>query len=257
MTQLLPPFVLITDNKKFRRVIETRDLETVNLPSGTVSAHEIRQAGMGGELYVNGKTYYVLPCDGCDHVLTGIRRQTQLVYPKDAGYILLRLDVCAGKAVGEAGTGSGAMTLLLARAVGNQGRVVSYEKNTHLAETIEQNLQTETLLPQVEICFCDIAEGISATGLDAFFLDVRDPSGVLGRVHGALAPGGHLGVLAPTANQMTRLLREIRQHPFLITEICETGLRNYKSNPSRFRPEDRMVAHTGYLLFARALQNKD
>ena len=254
MAAPLPPLILVTDNKKFRRVMETRDLEILNLPSGAVSKEQIEQAGAGGVLRVNQKTYYVLECDIHDRVMTGIQRETQLVYPKDAGYILLRLNVFAGKFVGEAGTGSGGLTLIFASAVGVQGRVHTYEKNAHLARAIERNLNVETRLPQVTLHFQDIEAGITETGLDAFFLDVRDPAAVLGQVHQALKPGGHLGILVPTVNQMTRMLWEIREHPFLVTEICETWLRTYKPNPSRFRPEDRMVAHTGYLLFARALQ---
>jgi len=254
MTATLPAFVLITDNKKFRKVINTRDTEIVNLPSGTVSQQEIAEAEMGGVLHINEKTYYVLQCDVHDMVMSGICRQTQLIYPKDAGYIIFRLNAFAGKTVGEAGTGSGGLTVILANAVGSHGKIHTYEKNPHLAKTIEQNLNPWSQYPQVTCHFHDISDGIKEKGMDAFFLDVRDPASVLGQVRNALKPGGHLGVLVPTVNQMTRLLWQIREHPFLITEICETGLRQYKDNPSRFRPEDRMVAHTGYLLFARALK---
>jgi tRNA (adenine57-N1/adenine58-N1)-methyltransferase len=40
---------------------------------------------------------------------------------------------------------------------------------------------------------------------------------------------------------------------FGFIEACEIMLRFYKVVPARFRPVDRMVAHTGYLVFARAL----
>ncbi|MFW6052378.1 MAG: hypothetical protein ACOC8I_00580, partial [Desulfosalsimonas sp.] len=76
----------------------------------------------------------------------------------------------------------------------------------------------------------------------------------LGPVYAALKPGGHLGVLVPTSNQMTKLLWALRDYPFIMTEAAEIFLRTYKTNPSRFRPEDRMIGHTGYLLFARAVR---
>lgn len=45
----------------------------------------------------------------------------------DIAYITMRLGVrCGGKVI-EAGTGSGSMTHSLARAVGERGRVLSYE----------------------------------------------------------------------------------------------------------------------------------
>jgi tRNA A58 N-methylase Trm61 len=77
MTATLPAFVLITDNKKFRKVINTRDTEIINLPSGTVSQQEIAEAEMGGVLHINEKTYYVLQCDVHDMVMSGICRQSQ------------------------------------------------------------------------------------------------------------------------------------------------------------------------------------
>ncbi|MBS3809405.1 MAG: hypothetical protein KGY38_04540 [Desulfobacterales bacterium] len=253
MTENLPPRIVITDNRKFRRVVNTRGTETVNLPTGNISIQEIGKTGVGGIFRANGKKYYVLECDSCDHVMHGIKRDTQIIYPKDAGYILLRLDIFPGKFVGEAGTGSGGMTLLMSKAVGERGRIYTYEKNAQLADRIRKNLQPEEEFENVRLYTRAVEDGISETGLDAFFLDVRDPSEALGPVYSALKPGGHLGVLLPTANQMSRLLWALRDYPFLILEAAEIFLRTYKTNPSRFRPEDRMVGHTGYLLFARAL----
>ncbi|MFW6080369.1 MAG: tRNA (adenine-N1)-methyltransferase [Desulfosalsimonas sp.] len=254
MIQSLPSAIVVTDNRKFRRVVRTSGTDGVNLPSGWISMEAIAETGVGGMFPVNGKKYYVLECDTHDLVMKGIRRDTQIIYPKDAGYILLRLDIFPGKKVGEAGTGSGGLTIIMSRAVGQSGRVYTYEKNANLADRICKNLRPAEEFENVRLCTRAVEEGINETGLDAFFLDVRDPAEALGPVYESLKPGGHLGVLVPTANQMSRLLWALRDYPFLVTEAAETFLRTYKTNPSRLRPEDRMVGHTGYLLFARALQ---
>lgn len=254
MTQFLPGAIVITDNRKFLRVVHTGETDAVNLPNGSISLQEIAEIGLGAIFEVNGKKYYVLECDTYDLVMKGIKRDTQIIYPKDAGYILLRLDIFPGKNVGEAGTGSGGMTLIMARAVGSSGCVYTYEKNENLADRIRKNLRPKEDFENVRLYTRAVEEGIFETGLDAFFLDVRDPSRAMGAVYAALKPGGHLGVLVPTANQMSKLLWAIRDYPFLITETAEIFLRTYKTNPSRFRPDDRMVGHTGYLLFARVLQ---
>ena len=40
---------------------------------------------------------------------------------------------------------------------------------------------------------------------------------------------------------------------FAFVEVCELLLRYYKPEPARIRPTDRMVAHTGFLVFAGEL----
>ncbi|MFN7036618.1 MAG: tRNA (adenine-N1)-methyltransferase, partial [Bellilinea sp.] len=43
----------------------------------------------------------------------------------------------------------------------------------------------------------------------------------------------------------------LRQFNFAFVDVCEILLRYYKPEPERLRPVDRMVAHTGFLIFAR------
>jgi len=40
-------------------------------------------------------------------------------------------------------------------------------------------------------------------------------------------------------------------------EVLEILLRKYKCVADRLRPDDRMVAHTGYLLFARKVRENE
>src|SRR6266496_1176060 len=55
------------------------------------------------------------------------KRRAQPIYPKDLAAIIVRADVSPGDLVIEAGTGTGALTLAVLRAIGPTGRVVSYE----------------------------------------------------------------------------------------------------------------------------------
>src|SRR5258706_296605 len=55
------------------------------------------------------------------------RRRAQPIYPKDLAAIIAHADVSPGDLVIEAGTGTGALTMAVIRAVGPSGRVVSYE----------------------------------------------------------------------------------------------------------------------------------
>lgn len=182
-----------------------------------------------------------------------LRRTTQIVYPKEAGYILLKMSIGPGCRVVEAGTGSGALTAVLAHAVRPTGRVYSYEVRPEMQRLARRNLERMNLADVVEFKERDIAQGFDETGVDAVFLDLPNPWDYLEQAHAALVNGGYLGSLLPTANQVTRLLEALEPSRWGMVEVEEILLRPYKAVAARFRPEDRMVAHTGFLIFARAL----
>jgi len=80
--------------------------------------------------------------------------------------------------------------------------------------------------------------------------------GYIGQVRAALRPGGFFGSIVPTTNQVSMLLSSLERHEFEFVEVSELSLRYYKPVPERLRPTDRMVAHTGYLIFARPVLEK-
>jgi tRNA (adenine57-N1/adenine58-N1)-methyltransferase len=100
----------------------------------------------------------------------------------------------------------------------------------------------------------DIEKGFDETDADSVFLDVPNPYDYILQVRDALKPGGFLCLLVPTINQVEKTLFALRQGNFAFVEVCEILLRYFKPEPSRLRPTDRMVAHTGYLVFARRIE---
>lgn len=199
-----------------------------------------------------GYTFLILPPTLHD-ILLYLRRQSQIIFPKDLGYILLRLSAGPGKTILEAGTGSGGLTTALAWMVGPQGRVISYDRREDMQILARQNLERVGLEPQVTLKQRDISDGFDETDADALFLDLPDPQLFLPQVRAALRNGAPLGAILPTANQVSELLEALDRNGFGFIEVCEIMLRFYKTVPARLRPVDRMVAHTGYLVFARAL----
>jgi tRNA (adenine57-N1/adenine58-N1)-methyltransferase len=183
-----------------------------------------------------------------------LNRLTQIVYPKDAAYILLRLDVKPGDLVVESGIGSGALTAVFAQAVGKEGKVISYERREEFIKNALSNLRKMGLEERVEVKHRDIASGFDEKEeADALFLDVREPWLYLESAYEALKVGRFMGILLPTANQVIETLKKLKELPFTEPEVCEILLRKYKTVPERFRPEDRMPAHTAYLIFTRKL----
>jgi tRNA (adenine57-N1/adenine58-N1)-methyltransferase len=200
-----------------------------------------------------GAAFFMLRPSLAD-ILTDLPRTTQILYPKDIGFILLTIGVGPGQRILEAGTGSGAMTIALANAVGPTGSIVSYEQRIEMHRLARKNVERAGLSGRVDFKMGDIGAGFDETGMDAVFLDVPNPFDYLAHVRAALVPGGHFATILPTYNQVEKTLHALRHNQFAFVEICEVLLRYYKTEPSRLRPTDRMVAHTGFLIFARRIE---
>ncbi len=186
--------------------------------------------------------------------LMKLKRVTQIIYPKDIGYILLRLDVGPGKKILECGTGSGSLLLAFAYAVGESGKVITYEKEERFQRVARENLSRFKLAERV-IFKGEAQENFEEKEeVDAVFLDLKTPWDLLSAAWEALKSGAPLGILLPTANQVSETLKTLKNLPFVGTEVLEIMIRFYKTNPERFRPEDRMVGHTAYLLFTRKIK---
>jgi len=237
----------------FKKVVDIASPNKVGLPNGQIDSTELAEIKPGNSFEIKDTVYYVLNCDTYDYVMHYLKRRTQVVYPKEGAYILMRLDVFPGKRVGEAGTGSGAFTLCLSRAVGPQGQVYTYEQREDFYKLAEKNLKDFLEFDNVIMYNKSIEEGIQERDLDAFFLDVREPWEVIQIVREALKPAGHLGIIVPTTNQVSQTLISLEKNSFYISEVVEIMMRKYKLVPERLRPKDLMVGHTGYLIFARKL----
>ena len=200
-----------------------------------------------------GSPFFLLQPSLAD-LINELPRTTQILYPKDIGFILITMGIGPGQTIMEAGTGSGSMTTALAFAVGPQGHVISYEVKQDVQNLARKNLTRFGLDSRVDFKLRDIGQGFDETEVDAFFLDVPNPYDYTGQVRAALKPGGYLCCLIPTFNQVEKTLLALRQNKFAFVEVCELLLRYYKPEPARIRPTDRMVAHTGFLLFARRIE---
>lgn len=200
-----------------------------------------------------GSPFFLLQPSLAD-LLIDLPRTTQILYPKDIGFILVTMGVGPGQTVLEAGTGSGSMTTALAYAIGPTGRVISYEVKPDAQNLARKNLNRFGLDSRVDFKLRDIQLGFDETDVDSFFLDVPNPYDYIAQIRAALKSGGFLSCLVPTFNQVEKTLHALHQNNFAFVEVCEILLRYYQAIPNRIRPTDRMVAHTGFLIFARRIE---
>jgi tRNA (adenine57-N1/adenine58-N1)-methyltransferase len=207
----------------------------------------------GSRVYTHMGSPFVLLQPSLADILIETRRNTQIMYPKDIGFILVSMDIGPGKHIIEAGTGSGSFTTALATMVGSEGLIFSYESRPEFQYLAHKNLDRLGLAERVDFKLRDIAEGFDEKNVDAVFLDLPNPQDYILQAKDALKPGGYLGSILPTTNQVSLLLIALRRANFAFIEVCEIILRYYKAYADRLRPTDRMVAHTGYLIFARSV----
>ena len=184
------------------------------------------------------------------------RRRAQPIYPKDLGAILVRADVHPGARVLEAGAGTGALTAALLRAVGPSGLVVSYELREDFLEQARDAVtdHLDGLPANLELRLGDVYEQPVEGEFDRVCLDLPEPWRALPNVAPALRPGGVLFSLSPNVDQVRRTCEAMREvGGFGLIETVEVLERGWTVRGRSLRPAHRMVAHTGFLTFARRL----
>lgn len=197
-----------------------------------------------------GNPFYLLQPSLSD-LIKGLKRGTQIMYPKEISYILFYMGIGPGKRVIECGTGSGGLTTALAYMVGTTGKVYSYERKAQIQDLAIKNLTKFGLQNRVDFKIGNAEDGFDEENVDAIILDLPNPQDYLHHVRKSLRGGGSLGMILPTFNQVEIILRELKLANFAMIEVSEILQRFYKTDWARLRPVDRMIGHTGFLIFGR------
>lgn len=216
--------------------------DVVGLPEGSVVKS------------TNGDQFLVLRPLLVDYVMS-MPRGAQVVYPKDAAQIVHEGDIFPGARVLEAGAGSGALTCSLLRAVGPQGRVVSYEVREDHAEHAQRNVATffGEQPANWDLRIADLADHDGAE-VDRVVLDMLAPWEVLGTVADALVAGGVLVIYVATVTQLSKTVEALReQQCWTEPRAWESMQRGWHVVGLAVRPEHSMRGHTAFLISARRL----
>lgn len=185
-------------------------------------------------------------------------RGAAIIYPKDVAQIVQLADIYPGARVLEAGAGSGALSLALLAAIGDQGSLTSVELREDFADIARANVELWYGGPveRWDLRLGDVSEEMS--GVDGAFdrcvLDMLAPWEHLEMLSRVLVSGGVVVCYVATVTQMSRLVEDIRaQGRFTQPEVWETTQRGWHVEGLAVRPEHRMVAHTGFLVMTRLL----
>lgn len=242
-------------------------LHTITLTSGKefhthqgAVAHDELIGGPEGVVVTStgGTSYLALRPLLADYVLS-MPRGAAVVYPKDAGQIVAMADVFPGAQVIEAGVGSGALTCSLLRAVGDSGRVRSFERREDFAVIARRNVEQffGGPHPAWELRVGDLQDNVPATEAgcaDRVILDMLAPWECADAVARALVPGGVVCAYVATVTQLSRTVETLRAHgAFTEPASWESMVRTWHVEGLAVRPDHRMIGHTGFLVTSRRL----
>jgi tRNA (adenine57-N1/adenine58-N1)-methyltransferase len=243
------------NQKGWKKIFQFNSKQKIQLQGGYINPEDILNSEEGNVLTASdGLKYHIFKPSIHDYIMYGIKRHTQIVYPKESGYIVLKLDIRSGKVIGEAGSGSGSLTLILSELVGKEGKIITFEINTDFMNNAKKNIERFSKLQNITFVNDDFANSDYTVFFDSFFMDLKEPWFYFEKVNKALKSGGNFGLIVPTTNQITQCINELESNNFLVDEIIEISHRKYKINPNRLRPEDIMTGHTGYLVFAKKIK---
>jgi tRNA (adenine57-N1/adenine58-N1)-methyltransferase len=190
-----------------------------------------------------------------DYVLTMPRGAT-IVYPKDAAMIIGLADIYPGARVLEAGVGSGALTISLLRAVGNNGSVHSVERRADFADNAKSNVYNyfESALQNWRLTVGDLQDQNFDSEFDRVILDMLAPWECVDIAARALRPGGVFMSYVATTTQLSATAESIKSDGrFTEPESSETLVRGWHHEGLAVRPQQRMIGHTGFLIQSRRM----
>lgn len=220
---------------------------------GVIDGKALCDAAYGDEIKVGGQVFVVLRPSVKD-LLSMLERRAQIIIPKDSFMIPLHLDLGSGGRVIEGGVGSGALTVVLLKAVGPTGKVYSYENREDFAEIARRNIALTDNEEAWELKVGDICTAKLEQGVDAALLDIPNPWDALANVMSSLRVGGYVGCYVPNANQLESTVRKMRELGFSEIVSFETLQREMVVHEGGVRPSFDMLGHTGYLAFGRKMR---
>ncbi|MFO8034356.1 MAG: methyltransferase domain-containing protein [Candidatus Bipolaricaulota bacterium] len=246
--------VLLCEPGKERTYLVTLEPDGKLHSSRGVVEHEQVVGTVGGsKVFTHLGAPFLVLRPRVDERMFKVRRRTQIIYPKDAGWLIMALDLAPGRSVLEMGTGSGAFTILLAQFVGPEGRVYTFDQREDFLDNAMGNVARAGFSDRVEAGVLSAGEPFPVGDVDGVFVDLPQPWLAIPAARRAMAPGSPLALIVPTAEQLKEAVRVLEEEEFVRVEVVELlERRMLVRQTAGVRPADRMVAFTAYLVSARS-----
>ena len=246
-------FVLFFYDHSKKWLMKVSKKEQFHSHIGVIKHSDAIGKQFGSRLVTNKDKYvYALPPNIHDYIMK-MQHGTQIVYPKDLGYIAARAGLQSGQKVVEIGTGSGSLTTFLASIVNPKGHVYTFDVEPKFMKIAKKNIEKAGMEEFVTMKKFDIkkAKRNPVTNVDLAIIDLGDPWTVIPQVRKMLKGGGTVMAICPTMNQLEKLAAAFVKNEFSDIESTEHILRHIDAREGKTRHSFRGVGHTTYLAFAR------
>lgn len=255
--------VIAVDTKGKKYVFELKKDGIFSFHKGKILHNELIGKPDGCIVYSSmSEKLIILRPTLMEYNLYRLKRGGQIIYPKDVGQILVLADIFSGANVFECGCGSGALSLYILRAIGENGKLVAADVREDMLEIAKKNIEEYYKKPieefkNLELKLLDLKQAqLPSEYFDRVIIDINDPWEVVEKIYYTLKPSGVACFWLPTVLQVFNLTDKIEkefQDKIFIQGIYETLQREWRKKEISLRPKDRMVAHTGFLIVIRKI----
>jgi tRNA (adenine57-N1/adenine58-N1)-methyltransferase len=253
--------VILSDKKKNKHMITLKPGGKFHSQHGYIEHGAIAEASSGSILYTTtntgttkGHPFRVFGVTYRDYVMH-IKRQAQIIYPKDTAAMLMWGDIAPNQNILESGIGQGALSIAILRALGGSGKLTSYELRKDFADMSRKFISTyfgyEPENHSIEVR--NVYEGVDGV-YDRVMLDLPEPWHVTPHLKDGLKNGGMLVSYIPTVPQVMNMMESLKDSGYFDEiETFELILRPWKVDGLSVRPEMWIYNHSAFIVTARKL----
>ncbi len=250
---------LILDQKR-RWLVQVKSGGSFHTHRGIIEFDDIIGKNYGSVIFskpynTQGYKFFVLRPLPSDYILH-MSRKTQIIYPEDAGLILVYSGISPSSVIIEAGCGSGALTCILGNFVRPNGHIYSYDINQKSIRRATLNVEKAELEDVVTIQYGDILnDDFDHKNVDVIVLDMATPWDAIKKIKKYLKYSGTVVSFSPTIEQVKKTVSSMKEQKFVEVNTYELIKRKIQVKENATRPEVRMIGHTGYLTFGRKIND--
>lgn len=245
--------VLFYFNQSKKWLVKISKKESLHTHIGVIKHADAIGKEYGSRLVTNKDKYvYLIEPTMYDYVMK-LQHGTQIVYPKDIGYIIARAGIGSGQKILEIGTGSGSLTSFVASIVKPRGHVYTFDVDENFMKIAEKNIKKAGMSKYVTQQNLDLktAKKMPFDDADVALIDLGDPWTVIPKVRKMLKGSGSVFAICPTMNQLEKLTIALVENEFTDIESTEHIIRTIEAREGKTRHSFQGIGHTTYLCYAR------